>query len=100
MRRIEMSWVIHRPPEDVWKFVTNFDNWARASISKGEWQRTPEGATALGTTVETSRKILGRTRHLHSYVVTEFEPYKVFGMTDKFPGMRRVNQTLHVRARS
>jgi hypothetical protein len=92
MRRIEVSWVIHRPAEDVWKFVTNFDNWAKASISKGEWRRTPEGATVLGTTVETSRRILGRTRHLHSYVVTEFEPYKVFGMTDKFPGMRRVNQ--------
>jgi hypothetical protein len=92
MRRVEMSWVIRRPAEDVWKFVTNFDNWAKASISKGEWSQTPEGATVLGTTVETSRKFLGRTRHLHSYVVTEFEPFRVFGMTDKFPGMRRMNQ--------
>jgi hypothetical protein len=92
MRRVEMSWIIRRPVEDVWDVVTNFDNWAKASISKGEWLRTPEGATVLGTTVETSRKFLGRTRHLHSYVVTEFEPFRVFGMTDKFPGMGRMNQ--------
>jgi carbon monoxide dehydrogenase subunit G len=92
MRRLEMSWVIHRPPEDVWKFVTNFDNWAKASISKGEWVRNPAGPTELGTTVETSRKMLGRKRHIHSYVVTEFEPYRAFGMTDKVPGMRRMNQ--------
>jgi hypothetical protein len=87
-----MTWIIHSPAENVWKFVTNFDNWAKASISKGEWRRTPEGATALGTTVETSRKIFGRPRHLHSYVVTEFEPFRVFGMTDKFPGMRLMTQ--------
>jgi hypothetical protein len=92
MRRLEMSWLIHRPPEEVWKVVTNFENWAKASISKGEWLRTPDGPTELGTTVETSRKFLGRKRHLHSYVVTEFEPFHIFGMTDKFPGMRTINQ--------
>jgi len=92
MRRIGMSWVIHRPAEDVWKFVTNFDNWAKASVSRGEWRRTPNGPTELGTTVETSRKILGRPWHIHSYVVTEFEPYRVFGMTDKVPGLPRINQ--------
>jgi hypothetical protein len=81
-----MRWLIHRSAEDCWNVVTNFDNWAKASISKGEWRRTPEGPTALGTTVETYRKILGRTRHLHSYVVTEFEPFHIFAMTDKFPG--------------
>ena len=87
-----MSWEIHRPPEDVWKYVTNFDNWAKASISKGEWLHTPEGPTQLGTTVETSRKMFGRTRHLHSYVVTEFEPFRLFGMTDKFPGLPIIAQ--------
>jgi hypothetical protein len=54
--------------------------------------RNPAGPTELGTTVETSRKMLGRKRHIHSYVVTEFEPYRAFGMTDKVPGMRRMNQ--------
>ena len=52
----------------------------------------PRGCNSLGHDRGTSRRILGRTRHLHSYVVTEFEPYKVFGMTDKFPGMRRMHQ--------
>jgi hypothetical protein len=92
MRRLEMTWLIHRPAEDVWKFVTNFDNWAKASLSKGEWRRTPEGPTELGTTVESSRKILGRSRHIHSYVVTEFEPYHAFGMTDKVPGLKAMGQ--------
>jgi hypothetical protein len=92
MRRLEMSWVIHRPAEDVWKYVTNFDNWAKASISKGEWRHNPEGATRLGTTVESSRKILGRSRNIHRYVVTEFEPYRAFGMTDKVPGLPPIAQ--------
>jgi hypothetical protein len=92
MRRLEMSWVFEGPAEDVWKVVTNFDNWAKASLSKGEWLRTPEGATRLGTTVETSRKMFGRSRHIHSYVVTEFEPYRAFGMTDKVSGMPKMAQ--------
>ena len=92
MRRLEMSWAVKRPPEDVWKVVTNFDHWAKASISKGEWRHTPEGATRLGTTVASSRKILGRTRNLHKYVVTEFDPYRAFGMTDKVPGLPVIPQ--------
>jgi hypothetical protein len=86
MLRMRMSWVVNRPAEDVWKVVTNFDHWAKASISGGEWRHTPEGATVLGTIVESSRKIFGRTRTLHRYVVTDFEPNRLFGMTDKFPG--------------
>jgi hypothetical protein len=89
---MEMSWVVKWPAEDVWKVVTNFDNWAKASISKGEWRQIPEGTARLGTTVESSRKILGRTRQLHRYVVTEYEPYRAFGMTDKFPGFPIVPQ--------
>jgi hypothetical protein len=92
MRRLEKSWVFDRSAEDLWKVVTNFDNWAKASLSKGEWIRTPEGPTELGTTVESSRKILGRSRHIHSYVVTEFEPFRTFGMTDKVPGLKAMNQ--------
>lgn len=90
--RIEMSRVINRPPESVWKVVTNFDNWAKASLSKGDWRQTPEGATVLGTTVESSRKIFGRARTIHKYVVTEYEPYRFFGMTDKVPGLPRLPQ--------
>jgi uncharacterized protein YndB with AHSA1/START domain len=86
MRKLEMSWVFDRPPEEVWKFVTNMDIWANAAISGGEWRHTPEGPLALGTTIDSCRKIFGRTRKLHHYVVTEFEPFRVFGMTDKFPG--------------
>ncbi len=84
---MEMSWVFDRPAEDVWNVVTNFDHWEKASLSKGEWRHNPEGATRLGTTVESSRKILGRNRNIHKYVVTEFEPYRAFGMTDKVPGL-------------
>lgn len=92
MRRIEMSWIIKRPADDVWKFVTNFDQWAKASLSKGEWRHTPEGATVLGTTVESRRKILGRSRRIHQYVVTEFELNRAFGMTDKVPGLPQMPQ--------
>jgi hypothetical protein len=82
-----MSVVFNRPAEVVWDVVTNFDNWAKASLSKGEWRQTPEGATVLGTTVHSSRKIFGQARTIHDYVVTEFDPYRAFGMTDKVPGM-------------
>jgi hypothetical protein len=86
MRRMEMSWVLNRPPEVCWKVVTNFDNYAKASLSKGEWRHNPEGATRLGTTVESRRRIFGRMRTIHQYVVTEFEVNRAFGMTDKVPG--------------
>jgi hypothetical protein len=40
MTLIEMNDVFNRPAEDVWKVVTNFDNWAKASLSKGDWRQT------------------------------------------------------------
>jgi len=86
--RIEMSEVINRPVEDVWKFVTNFDNWAKAAKSGSEFRQTSEGALGVGATVESRRTILGRSLKLHSIVITEYEPNRAFGMTDKAPGLR------------
>jgi hypothetical protein len=92
MRRLEKSWVFNGSAEDIWNVVTNFDNLAKASLSKGDWVHTPAGPTQLGTTVESSRHMFGRSRRVHSYVVTEFEPFRIFGMTDKVPGLKKMAQ--------
>lgn len=91
MARMEMSVVINRPVEDVWKFVTNFDNWAKTARSGSEFRQTSEGALGVGATVESRRTILGRSLKLHSIVITEYEPNRSFGMTDKAPGLRRAS---------
>jgi hypothetical protein len=40
--------------------------------------------------VESSRRILGRTLRLHTIVVTEYEPNRALGITDKVPGLRAI----------
>lgn len=92
MLRMEMSEVINRPVEDVWRVVTNFDNWAKAARSGSEFRQTSEGPLGVGATVESCRTIVGRNLKLHSIVITEFEPNRAFGMTDKAPGLRRGSQ--------
>ena len=89
MLGLEMSVLINRPVEDVWRVVTNFDNWAKLARSGSEFRQTSEGALGVGATVESRRTILGRSLKLHSIVITEYEPNRVFGMTDKAPGLRR-----------
>ena len=88
MLRLEMSEVVNRPVEDVWKYITNFDNWAKMARSSSAFRQTSPGAMGVGATVESRRMILGRTLKLHSIVITEYEPNHVFGMTDKAPGLR------------
>ena len=90
MLRIEMSEVINRPVEDVWTVVTNFDNWAKAASSRSEFRQTSEGPLRVGATVESRRAILGRSLKLHSIVVSEYEPNRAFGITDKTPGLRPI----------
>jgi hypothetical protein len=90
--RIEMSEVVNRPVEDTWKAVTNFDNWAKAAGSGSEFRQTSAGAMGVGATVEARRSILGRSVKTHSMVITEYEPNRAFGMTDKVPGLQATPQ--------
>jgi hypothetical protein len=90
MLRVKMSEVINRPVEEVWTVITNFDNWAKAARSGSEFRQTSAGPMGPGATVESSRKILGRTLRLHTIVVTEYEPNRALGITDKVPGLRPI----------
>jgi hypothetical protein len=92
MIRIKMSEVVKRPVEDVWKVVTNFDNWAKAAGSGSEFRQISAGPLGVGAIVEARRTILGRSRQTHSMTITDYEPNRVFGMTDKVPGLRRLPQ--------
>ncbi len=92
MIRIKMSEVVNRPIEDVWKGVTNFDNWAKAAGSGSEFRQTSAGAMGVGGIVEARRTILGRSRKTHSMVITEYEPNRLLGMTDNVPGLRATPQ--------
>jgi hypothetical protein len=92
MIRITVSELVKRPIEEVWTVVTNFDNWAKAAGSGSVFRQTSAGPLGVGAIVEARRTILGRSRQTHSMTITDFEPNRVFGMTDKVPGLRRLPQ--------
>ena len=73
MRTIEQSVIINRPVEEVWEFISNIENapkWDRGVIAA---RQISEGPLGVGTTLQTTRLLLGR-RRTPNYVVSEYEP--------------------------
>jgi len=66
--------VINRPIEEVWKFLTDFENYPNWHKGMAEARQTSEGLTGAGTTVEVMADIFGR--HTMKLVITDFEPNK------------------------
>ena len=64
--------VINRPVEDVWKFLTDFENYPKWHKGMAEARQTSEGPTGPGTSVEVVAEILGR--HTIKLEITHFEP--------------------------
>jgi carbon monoxide dehydrogenase subunit G len=71
MPRVEESVVIHRPPEDVFEFVTTPENDVRWSSTAVERKR--EGPIEVGSRIGAVDKFLGR-RIESEIEVTEHEP--------------------------
>ena len=75
MIKIENSYVINRPIEEVFEFLANAENNSQWQSSTQEVKKTSEGATGVGTTFTSVGQILGR-RLESSLEYTAYEPNK------------------------
>ena len=72
MLRVEQSVFINKPVEQVWNFLTDFQNTPKWDIGVLETKQTSAGAAGLGTTFQNIGPFLGRTS-VREYRVTEIE---------------------------
>jgi uncharacterized protein YndB with AHSA1/START domain len=76
--------VVKRPIEEVWKFLTDFENYPKWHKGMATARQTSTGPTSAGTTVEVVAEILGR--HTIKLVITDFDPNKkIAWMVDARP---------------
>ena len=73
MAKLEISTVINRPVEEVFAFLSNYENLPKWSSSSSEVKITSEGPIGVGTTYRTVVKFLGQ-RIEGETEVTEYEP--------------------------
>ena len=78
MIRLEHSVVIKRPIEEVFAFVTDFDNLPQWDPAVLEAKITSEGPVGVGTTLREVFLLLGRKVELPGEI-TEYEPNRKFG---------------------
>jgi uncharacterized protein YndB with AHSA1/START domain len=67
------SLTLIQPPEAVWAFITDIDNWAKWFGEQLEARMTSAGSLRLGSTVSAKFHPMGRVYHVH-VEVTEFAP--------------------------
>ena len=77
MTRITQSVTVNRPVEEVWDFISNFENTTRWSRGVLEARQTSPGPLGVGSTLRTVVKAFGR-RRTADYLVTEYEPNRAF----------------------
>jgi carbon monoxide dehydrogenase subunit G len=77
MTTITQSVTVNRPVEEVWGFIGNFENTTRWSRGVLEARQTSHGPLRIGSTLQTVVKVFGR-RRTADYLVTEYEPNRVF----------------------
>ena len=73
MTAITQSVTVNRPVEEVWDFISNFENTTRWSRGVLEARQTSDGPLGIGSTLQTVVKAFGR-RRTADYLVTEYEP--------------------------
>ena len=73
MLKVENSILIDKPVEQVWSFLTDFQNTPKWDIGVLETKQTSEGPAGLGTTFQNSGPFLGQTS-VREYQVIEYEP--------------------------
>jgi len=77
MPTITQSVTVDRPVQEVWDFISNFENTTRWSRGVLEARQTSDGPLGIGSTLQTVVKVFGRRRTAH-YLVTEYEPNHAF----------------------
>jgi carbon monoxide dehydrogenase subunit G len=74
---VSQNVTVDRPVEEVWAFISNFENttrWSRGVLEAGQ---TSDGPLGVGSTLRTVVKAFGR-RRTADYLVTEYEPNRAF----------------------
>lgn len=80
MPTIAQSVTVNRPVEEVWDFISNFENTTRWSQGVLEARQTSDGPLGVGSTLQTVVRAFGR-RRTADYLVTEYEPNHAFAFT-------------------
>ena len=78
MTTITQSVTVDRPVEEVWDFISNFENTTRWSRGVLEARQTSDGPLGIGSTLQAVVRAFGR-RRTADYLVTEYEPNRAFG---------------------
>ena len=79
-----MTWVegravtIDRPVDDVWNFMLDISNMPRWEDSGAEWKQTSAGPIGVGTTFQSTVRLLGRKAMSGNLRVTAFERNRTF----------------------
>ena len=77
MPTITQSVTVNRPVEEVWDYISNFENTTRWSRGVLAARQTSGGPLGVGSTLQTVVKAFGR-RRTADYLVTEYEPGHAF----------------------
>lgn len=72
MLKVENSIVINKPVEQVWNFLTDFENTPKWDIGVLETKQTSDGPAGLGTTFQNIGPFLGKTA-VREYRVAEYK---------------------------
>jgi uncharacterized membrane protein len=79
---VEMSILINRPVEDVFAFLSNFENNPKWQSSSVEARKISEGPLGVGTTYQAITTMLGR-RINSEQEITEYEPNRLVSRKTK-----------------
>lgn len=71
--------VINRPVEDVWRYMVDISNMPRWEDSRAVWKQQNEGPIQVGTPIQSSITMLGRTVTF-DLRVSDFEPNRKFSV--------------------
>jgi uncharacterized protein YndB with AHSA1/START domain len=80
MIKLELGIVIDKPVDQVWSFLTDFENTPKWDIGVLETRQTSQGLPGLGTTFVNVGPFLGRSS-VREFKVTEYEPKKKVTVT-------------------
>jgi carbon monoxide dehydrogenase subunit G len=83
MAKIEVSTMVDRPAETVWKFVTDYSNFPKIDPDILEFKQTSVGPYAVGTTFEANRKKEGKV----SFRTMEYDPGRKLSLEVTSPRM-------------
>jgi uncharacterized membrane protein len=83
MAQFKTDIVIHRPSEDVFSFVANYQNSPRWIAGSWEHTKVSVGPIAVGTVIHTTGQTLG-LRVEATRVVTAYEPYSKYAFKTEY----------------